>query len=85
MRVVHSRSDLIGSLKIAQSEAANAFGVPHCYIEKFIERARHVEFQIMADEHGNAIHLGERECSIPAAAPEAHRRVPVRHHDSGIT
>ncbi|MBI2149091.1 MAG: acetyl-CoA carboxylase biotin carboxylase subunit [Acidobacteria bacterium] len=40
------------------------FGVPHCYIEKFIERARHVEFQVMADEHGNAIHLGERECSI---------------------
>jgi acetyl-CoA carboxylase biotin carboxylase subunit len=64
MRVVNSRSELLTALKTAESEAANAFGVPHCYIEKFIERARHVEFQIMADEHGHAIHLGERECSI---------------------
>jgi len=64
MRVVHNRTELLTSLKTAQAEAANAFGVPHCYIEKFIERARHVEFQIMADEYGNAIHLGERECSI---------------------
>src|SRR5436853_3958998 len=64
MRVVHNRSELLAALKTAQAEAANAFGVPHCYIEKFIERARHIEFQIMADEYGNAIHLGERECSI---------------------
>lgn len=64
MRIVESRSELLVALKTAQAEAANAFGVPHCYIEKFIERARHVEFQVMADEYGNAIHLGERECSI---------------------
>jgi acetyl-CoA carboxylase biotin carboxylase subunit len=64
MRVVHNRGELLAALKIAQAEAANAFGVPHCYIEKFIDRARHIEFQIMADEYGNAIHLGERECSI---------------------
>src|SRR5262249_25571011 len=64
MRVVHNRGELLAALKTAQAEAANAFGVPHCYIEKFVERARHVEFQIMADEYGNAIHLGERECSI---------------------
>src|SRR6266513_1972926 len=64
MRVVNSRNELLSSLRTAQAEAANAFGVPHCYIEKFIERARHVEFQIMADEYGNVIHLGERECSI---------------------
>ena len=64
MRVVHNRSELLAALKTAQAEAANAFGVPHCYIEKFIECARHIEFQIMADEYGNAIHLGERECSI---------------------
>jgi len=64
MRVVQNRGELLASLKTAQAEAANAFGVPHCYIEKFIERARHIEFQIMADEYGNAIHLGERECSI---------------------
>ena len=64
MRVVHNRGELLASLKTAQAEAANAFGVPHCYLEKFVDRARHIEFQIMADEHGNAIHLGERECSI---------------------
>jgi len=64
MRVVQNRGELLAALKTAQAEAANAFGVPHCYIEKFIERARHIEFQIMADEFGNAIHLGERECSI---------------------
>ncbi len=64
MRVVQNRGELLAALKIAQAEAANAFGVPHCYIEKFIERARHIEFQIMADEYGNVIHLGERECSI---------------------
>lgn len=64
MRVVHNRSELLSALKTAQAEAASAFGVPHCYIEKYIEKARHIEFQIMADEHGNAIHLGERECSI---------------------
>ncbi len=64
MRAVSSRTELLAALKTAQAEAANAFGVPHCYIEKFIERARHIEFQVMADEHGNAIHLGERECSI---------------------
>src|SRR5499433_2694115 len=64
MRVVQNRGDLLTALKTAQAEAASAFGVPHCYIEKFIEKARHIEFQIMADEYGNAIHLGERECSI---------------------
>ena len=64
MRVVRSRSELLSALKTAQAEAVSAFGVPHCYLEKFIERARHIEFQIIADEFGNAIHLGERECSI---------------------
>ena len=64
MRVVENRGELLAALKMAQTEAANSFGVPHCYIEKFVGRARHVEFQVMADEYGNAIHLGERECSI---------------------
>jgi len=64
MRVVHSRGELYAALKTAQAEASNAFGVSDCYIEKYVDKARHVEFQVMADEHGNAIHLGERECSI---------------------
>src|SRR5262249_7731649 len=64
MRVVQNRGELLTALKMAQAEAASTFGVPHCYIEKFIERARHIKSQIKADEYGNAIHLGERECSI---------------------
>ena len=64
MRVVQNRTELLSALKTAQAEAANAFGVPDCYLEKFVEHARHIEFQIMADEYGNGIHLGERECSI---------------------
>jgi acetyl-CoA carboxylase biotin carboxylase subunit len=64
MRVVHGRGELVNALKTAQAEAASAFGVPHCYIEKYVDRARHIEFQVMADEYGNAVHLGERECSI---------------------
>jgi len=64
MRVVHDRKELIDSLKTAQAEAASAFGVPDCYLEKYIERARHIEFQVMGDDYGNVIHLGERECSI---------------------
>ncbi len=64
MRVVHDRADLIRGLETARSEADAAFGVSHCYIEKYLPNARHIEFQILADEHGNAIHLGERECSI---------------------
>jgi acetyl-CoA carboxylase biotin carboxylase subunit len=64
MRIVNSPEQFSLALSMAQTEAANAFGVPHCYVEKYIERARHIEFQIMADEHGRVIHLGERECSI---------------------
>jgi len=49
---------------MAQREAAGAFGVPELYLEKYLDRPRHIEFQILADEHGNLVHLGERECSI---------------------
>jgi acetyl-CoA carboxylase biotin carboxylase subunit len=64
MRIVRDPGNLVSQLQTAQTEAANAFGVPDCYLEKYIERARHIEFQVMADQHGNAVHLGERECSI---------------------
>ena len=64
MRVVHSQDQFSMALQTAQAEAVSAFGIPHCYVEKYIQRARHIEFQVMADEHGHAIHLGERECSI---------------------
>ncbi len=64
MRIVTEPSQLPGSLGTARAEALAAFGSAECYVEKFVEKARHIEFQILADEFGNAIHLGERECSI---------------------
>lgn len=64
MRVVHSEGSLISAIALTQSEAQAAFGNPVVYMEKFLERPRHVEFQVLADSHGNAIHLGERDCSM---------------------
>ncbi len=64
MRVCHNDVTLINSLKMAQTEAEANFGRSDVYIEKYLEEPRHVEFQILADEHGNVIHLGERDCSV---------------------
>ncbi len=64
MRLVPEESELIKLFLAAQGEAEAAFGNPGVYLEKFIERPRHIEFQILADSHGNVIHLGERDCSI---------------------
>ncbi len=64
MRIVQSESDLEHAFNEASLEAEKAFGNPSLYIEKFISRGRHIEFQVIVDCYGNAIHLGERECSI---------------------
>jgi acetyl-CoA carboxylase, biotin carboxylase subunit len=64
MRVVRSEAELPGLYQQASSEAAAAFGNGELYMEKFIERPRHIEFQILADQHGNVASLNERECSI---------------------
>jgi acetyl-CoA carboxylase, biotin carboxylase subunit len=64
MRIVRTEEDVPGLFKAAQSEAAAAFGNGDLYMEKFIERPRHIEFQVLADQYGNVISLGERECSI---------------------
>jgi acetyl-CoA carboxylase biotin carboxylase subunit len=64
MRVIRSQSELEGSFNAAQSEAAAAFGNGNLYMEKFIERPRHIEFQVLGDSYGKVISLGERECSI---------------------
>ncbi|MDB9417736.1 acetyl-CoA carboxylase biotin carboxylase subunit [Microcystis aeruginosa] len=64
MRLVKSADELGDMLKAAQGEAEAAFGNSGVYLEKFIECPRHIEFQILADSHGNVIHLGERDCSI---------------------
>lgn len=64
IRVARTREDFVTGLRMTQKEAAAAFGNPGVYIEKFIEDFRHIEIQVLADSHGNAIHLGERDCSI---------------------
>ena len=64
MRIIRDEKELPNLFHSAQSEAAAAFGNGDLYMEKFIERPRHIEFQVLADEHGNVMSLGERECSI---------------------
>jgi len=88
MRLVQSADQLDTLFKAAQGEAEAAFGNPGLYMEKFIDRPRHVEVQVLADRHGNVVHLGERDCSIqrrhqklleeapsPALDPELRRRM----------
>ncbi|MFZ0911820.1 MAG: acetyl-CoA carboxylase biotin carboxylase subunit [Candidatus Korobacteraceae bacterium] len=64
MRIIRSEDELPNLFHAAQSEAAAAFGNGNLYMERYIERPRHIEFQVLADEHGNVMSLGERECSI---------------------
>ena len=64
MRVIRAANELGKALKTAQREAEAAFGVGDVYIEKYLERPRHIEFQVLGDHHGAVVHLGERECSI---------------------
>jgi len=64
IRVVHSEDDLASQIKIATAEAESAFGNGELYIEKEIEEPRHIEIQLLGDEHGHYVHLGERECSV---------------------
>jgi acetyl-CoA carboxylase, biotin carboxylase subunit len=64
MRVVKTEEELEGSLRMAQNEARSSFGDDSVFIEKYVDSPRHIEFQILVDEHGNAVHLGERECSM---------------------
>ena len=64
MRVVHKEEDLIASAKLTRTEAGAAFGNPMVYLEKFLVNPRHVEVQVLADGQGNAIHLGDRDCSL---------------------
>ncbi len=91
MRIIRSADELPNQFHAAQSEAAAAFGNGDLYMEKFIERPRHIEFQILADEHGNVISLGERECSIQRRhqklveeAPSVMVNQELRDHIGGI-
>ena len=64
MRIVREERSLIGAITLTRREAKTAFGNPEVYLEKFLENPRHIEIQVLADTHGNAVHLGERDCSV---------------------
>ncbi len=81
MRVVHSEASLTAAITVTQAEARSAFGNDVVYMEKYLEKPRHVEFQLLADTHGNAIHLGERDCSMQ----RRHQKVIEEAPAPGIT
>ena len=81
MRVVHSEASLTAAITVTKAEARAAFGNDVVYMEKFLENPRHVEFQVLADTHGNAIHLGERDCSMQ----RRHQKVIEEAPAPGIT
>jgi acetyl-CoA carboxylase biotin carboxylase subunit len=81
MRVVRNRDEILPAFETARTEAQQAFGVPDVYLEKFIERPRHIEFQILGDRHGNVKHLGERECSIQ----RRHQKLVEESPSPGVT
>lgn len=81
MRVVRNESALQNAINLAKSEAKTSFGNDSVYMEKFLENPRHIEIQVLADEHGNAIHLGERDCSIQ----RRHQKVIEEAPGPGIT
>ncbi|MEO6079813.1 MAG: acetyl-CoA carboxylase biotin carboxylase subunit [Steroidobacteraceae bacterium] len=64
MRVVHAEAALLNAINVTQQEALAAFGNGQVYMEKFLEKPRHIEFQVIADNYGNVVHLGERDCSM---------------------
>ena len=64
MRVVHTEAALLNAVQMTRTEAGAAFGNPTVYMEKFLENPRHVEIQVLADQHKNAVYLGERDCSM---------------------
>ncbi|WP_043632103.1 acetyl-CoA carboxylase biotin carboxylase subunit [Chromobacterium haemolyticum] len=81
MRVVHTEGALINSVQMTRAEAGAAFGNPTVYMEKFLEEPRHIEIQILADEYGNAIYLGERDCSMQ----RRHQKIIEEAPAPGIT
>ncbi|MDC7712869.1 acetyl-CoA carboxylase biotin carboxylase subunit [Vogesella sp. LYT5W] len=81
MRVVHTEAALINSVNMTRTEAGAAFGNPTVYMEKFLEQPRHIEIQVLSDQHGNAVHLGERDCSMQ----RRHQKIIEEAPAPGIT
>jgi len=81
MREVHSEAHLLNAIALTRSESKSLFANDMIYMEKFLENPRHIEFQVLADQHGNAIHLGERDCSMQ----RRHQKVVEEAPAPGIT
>ncbi len=84
MRIVRDVAELSAALKQVKQEALNAFGDDSVLLERYIERPRHIEVQVLADSHGNAIHLYDRECSIQRNYQKVIEEAPVSHLDQAI-
>jgi acetyl-CoA carboxylase biotin carboxylase subunit len=84
MRRVNTPAELTQALERVRGEAASAFGNPTLYLEKFVENPRHIEVQFLADAHGNALHLGERECSIQRRHQKLIEEAPANHIGSEL-
>ena len=82
MRIVREAQELDGAFEKARSEAAAAFGSGEVYLEKFVERPRHIEFQVLGDEQGNVVSLGERECSIQRRHQKLLEEAPANGMDA---
>ncbi len=81
MRVIHTEAKLLNAISLTKGEAAQAFGNSAVYMEKFLEHPRHIEIQVLADTHGNVIHLGERDCSMQ----RRHQKVIEESPAPGLT
>ena len=79
MRVVHTEAALVNAVTMTRTEALNAFNNPTVYLEKFLENPRHVEIQVLADEHKQAIYLGERDCSMQRRHQKIIEEAPAPH------
>jgi acetyl-CoA carboxylase biotin carboxylase subunit len=84
MRIVRREADMDREIQAAAAEAQAAFGDPSVYVEKFIERARHIEIQVLGDSHGNIVHLGERDCSTQRRHQKLIEEAPSPVLDAGL-
>ena len=84
MRVIRAEASLLNAISLTKAEAGAAFGNDTVYMEKFLENPRHVEFQVLADTHGNAIHLGERDCSMQRRHQKVVEEAPAPGIDEAV-
>ncbi|MDP2963339.1 MAG: acetyl-CoA carboxylase biotin carboxylase subunit [Sulfurimicrobium sp.] len=84
MRVVHTEAALLNAVSMTRTEAQSFFGNPMIYMEKFLQHPRHIEIQVLADEHGNAVHLGERDCSMQRRHQKVLEEAPAPSLDSKL-